>query len=308
MPKVCIISVCIASYKNERGLSKLLNELAYLEIPTDHRLLINVVINESSISSEYNTIISKFQSINIKFEAEPMKGIPFVRNRLVKMSFGSDYLIFIDDDEYPDKNWLRELIGSANQSNVDIVQGFVLPSFPPGVPEWVTDSKIFSGPHYKDGEHLNTFYTNNVLVKKSVFTSPHFVFDESLANTGSTDYLLGKQLSTNGVKILLNKKALVFEDIPLARISIAWYLRRRYRVGNVNSRIDRLFFSKRKIDVMIQDIFTPILYGFFKLFSRPTQIRSNVVKLLGYFSSSFGSYHSLLNKSIYEEYSSNKYR
>ena len=141
-----------------------------------------------------------------------------------------------------------------------------------------------------------------------MFESPQFVFDESLANTGSTDYLLGKQLSTNGVKILFNKKALVFEDIPLTRISVAWYLLRRYRVGNVNSRIDRLFFSKRIIDVLIQDIFTPIVYGFFKLFSPPIRIKTNLVKLLGYFSSSFGSFHSLLNKSIYEEYSSNKYR
>lgn len=303
-----LISVCIASYKNEKGLYKLLNKLACLVVPPDHRLLVNVVINESSISPEYNAIINEFKSIDIKFETEPIKGIPFVRNRLVKMSFGSDYLVFIDDDEYPEKDWLLELISTTCQSNADIVQGFVLPKFPSRVPEWAIESKIFSGPHYKDGEQLSTFYTNNVLIKRSVFTSPQFVFDESLANTGSTDYLLGKQLSTNGVKILFNKKALVFEDIPLTRITVAWYLRRRYRVGNVNSRIDRLFFSKSKIDVLIQDIFTPIVYGFFVLLTPPIRIKTNLIKLLGYFSSSFGSFHSLLNKSIYEEYSSNKYR
>lgn len=308
MSRSYLISVCVASYKNEKGLSKLLHDLEGLAVPNNHRLLVNIVINDSDISHEYSTIISEFKSRDIKFEMEPIKGIPFVRNRLVKMSFASDYLVFIDDDEYPDKDWLFELISSARQSNVDIVQGFVIPKFPLSAPKWAAESKIFSGPHYKDGELLSTFYTNNVLVKKSVFTSPLFEFDESLANTGSTDYLLGKQLTTNGVKILFNKKALVFEDIPSTRITVAWYLRRRYRVGNVNSRIDRLFFSKRKKDVLIQDIFTPIVYGFFKLFSPPIRIKTNLVKLLGYFSSSFGSFHSLLNKSIYEEYSSNKYR
>ena len=142
-----------------------------------------------------------------------------------------DFLVFIDDDEIPDPEWLDELLATQAQFSADVVSGPVLPIFINGAPEWIRTGGFFDRPSFLTGELIERCSTNNVLIRKSVFSSVPG-FDERFNLTGGEDTHFFSRVRRAGHSMVWSGEAVVRECVPLERATSAWIGRRGYQSGN----------------------------------------------------------------------------
>src|SRR5207245_11391150 len=109
------ISVCICTYKRPGFLKRLLRELDRQETESDFTYSIVVADNDRLQSA--SPVVSECamtSSIPIKYCVEPEQNIALARNKAVENASG-DYIAFIDDDEFPAKDWLLTLFRACNK-------------------------------------------------------------------------------------------------------------------------------------------------------------------------------------------------
>src|SRR2546427_13284058 len=62
------------------------------------------------------------------YGVEPRRGISYARNcGVTAVARECDFVVFVDDDELPRRNWLDELLSVQACENADVVGGAVLP-------------------------------------------------------------------------------------------------------------------------------------------------------------------------------------
>ena len=123
------ISICICTYKRPELLSRLLKSISGLE--TREKFAYSVVIVDNDSEKTGQKIFEDCKrSLNFKMSYfnEKTKNISLARNKSVKNSSGN-LIAFIDDDEFPDKNWLINLYDALVDSGADGILGPVLPHF-----------------------------------------------------------------------------------------------------------------------------------------------------------------------------------
>ena len=119
-----ICSVCIATYKRRQLLRNLLKSIFAQNLPQNINVQIVVVDNDKEKSAE--EIIKEFESndkIWLEYYNQPRKNISVTRNMGVKNSRG-EYVLFIDDDETADINWVREHFEAIKTFNADGCDNF----------------------------------------------------------------------------------------------------------------------------------------------------------------------------------------
>jgi len=92
------VSICIATYRRPEGLSRLLDSLERLKLPTGVRVEIIVVDNDYNASAA-SIVLSRSSSLEpIHYCVEPRRNIALARNRALVEASG-EWILFIDDDE-----------------------------------------------------------------------------------------------------------------------------------------------------------------------------------------------------------------
>ena len=71
----------------------------------------------------------------VRVEVEPILGLSAARNAAIRHARG-EFLIFIDDDAFPEPSWLRELTQALEAPGVMSVGGPVTPQFAGELPPW----------------------------------------------------------------------------------------------------------------------------------------------------------------------------
>ena len=107
------IAICIGTYKRPTYLEKLLISISDIRFQkvVDPKISIYIVDNDYKCTAK--PIADKYKNIlpyPIKYSVEMRRGIPYVRNKLVRLANQSDFIVFIDDDEIVTSRWLDELI------------------------------------------------------------------------------------------------------------------------------------------------------------------------------------------------------
>jgi len=144
------------------------------------------------------------------------------------------WLAFIDDDESPDPGWLDTLRAAQRAHAADAVFAPVLPRYLPGMPDWLRLGGFFDRPRFATGTRIGTrdARTGNVLLRaatvRSLGAAP---FDVAFGRTGAEDTVLFRTLLARGAVFVWCDEATVQEEVPLARATAAWLLRRSYRLG-----------------------------------------------------------------------------
>lgn len=234
------ISVCISTFKRPDYLAILLKGINEQELPEGVSLKVIVVDNDADKrSSEVvgEEIRPEFVH-QLVYDVEQRRGIPFNRNKAFSLAdTASEFVIFIDDDEYPEKDWIKQLLRMQQQSQADLVEGIVFPEFTEQTPKWVVKSNFLLIPHYNqlsDGEKLphDAVMTNNLLVRYSLMKQLNGPFDEAMGLIGCDDSALGFNLDKLGCKMIFTNKAIVHEHVPLQRTTFKWLMQRGYRTAN----------------------------------------------------------------------------
>jgi glycosyltransferase involved in cell wall biosynthesis len=173
---------------------------------------------------------------------EERKGISFARNRALRqaLDLGADAIVFIDDDEVPDPEWLDGLLQVHRSSGAEVISGPVLPWFEEPVPNWVIKGHFFDRGRFPTGTEIPFARTGNLLLDTRFLKKSGLLFDERFGLTGGEDTLLTLQLKKLGARIVWADNAPVRESVPRNRATVRYILRRSFVGGNNWTRIECL--------------------------------------------------------------------
>jgi glycosyltransferase involved in cell wall biosynthesis len=232
------IAICIATCFRPDGLQRLLDGISKQKFSKNDppKLLIIVIDNDAEGSSK--KVCDEFATnslIQLIYDIEPQRGIPFARNRGIDHAIEvSDYIAIIDDDEVPTVGWIDELLYTLLCYTADVVTGPVLPHFVDTPPNWAVEGKFYEKTGMTTGQIVNNcfghVYTSNLLARTDIF---HKVkFSEQFASNGADDTHLFMQIDQAGYKVVWSDDALVTEWLPASRTTTRWILQRGFRGGN----------------------------------------------------------------------------
>jgi len=225
-------------------------------------VLIIVVDNDENKSGE--ATITKFKNsnknYNFRYSVQPNKGLANVRNELLKKALGtpSDYIVFIDDDEFVTATWLNELVKAIVTNKAEAIRGPVLAVKNAEISKYIWC--WFTREQYPNNTQLSTLTTGNLILNRHALEKYNVWFDTRFNLSGSEDHYFGIQLLNKGAKIFWTSKAIAYETIPKSRGNLKWLLQRKYRVSNTYSLMLKL---EHKYLLLIKKILVSIVYIIF---------------------------------------------
>lgn len=228
------ISICISTYKRPDLLKLLLTKLAHQETGDRFSYAIVVADNDELESARpvIDGLVANFP-IPLAYCTEPRRNIAHVRNMSIARSNG-DLIAFIDDDEFPNSDWLLRLLGCLERYGCAGVLGPVLPYYPAETPAWVKRGGFFVRPEHETGFVLPWAgcRTGNVLFRRSIIEQVHPVFNPEFGTAGS-DMDFFRRMIALGHCFVWCKEAIVHEVVPPARWKRSFMLKRALlRGGN----------------------------------------------------------------------------
>ncbi len=228
-------SICIASYRRPESLGRTLDSLFAQQIDADVCVEIIVVDNDPERSAHCVVESLRSPRFPVRYLSEPRKNISLARNAGVHAATG-ELMLFIDDDEQADPAWMRRLLAARDRYDADIVWGKVAPRFDPAAPAWASALAMFDRPLPPEGPVDEAHGTGNVLVAASLLRGEPGPFDERYGATGGEDMHLFDRLLRKGAVAVTCPSAVVIEDVPLARTTTEWVVRRARRTGCLYAR------------------------------------------------------------------------
>lgn len=236
------ITVCICTYRRPDMLRRLLNRLANQDTRGAFEYSVVVVDNDSERSAE--SVVEEVRNstaLEPVYTVEPQANIAVARNRTLEFAEG-DYAAFIDDDEYPEDDWLAELLTTARQHEAEAVIGHVRPDFEREPAAWIVKGRFFYKPPPPlppTGTVLTAGITSNALVSLAAVRNAGLAFDPAFGRSGGEDDKFFRDLLRAGMKIVFSAEAIVHETIPFDRQSAAYLWKRHHLQGRTFVRIAR---------------------------------------------------------------------
>src|SRR6266567_7084151 len=109
------IAVCVCTYKRPDYLKRLLTELTSQD--TGGLFTYSIVIVDNDQSESARAVVSDFAAalpVPIKYCVEPRQNIALARNKAIENASG-DFIACIDDDEFPQHDWLLNMFKTGTQ-------------------------------------------------------------------------------------------------------------------------------------------------------------------------------------------------
>lgn len=242
------VFICVITCRRPQWLARLLDGLLAQQI--DEHIKASVLVVDNAQDAATKQVVedkAATSAIPVIYDVEPQPGIVFARNRCAQrfLEEQGDYLVFIDDDEWPQSpDWLNRLCEGSDKYQADVVTSHVISVGEPGTPEWSVDL-IYGNNPFTEGQFIDVFYTNNVLISRNVIASLNPCFDERFAMTGASDYHFALRAKHAGYRCVYID-APVVEEFPKSRATIKWFCRRGYRsgIGYTRSHIFEESFGK----------------------------------------------------------------
>jgi succinoglycan biosynthesis protein ExoM len=243
------ISVCICTYKRSELLACLLDKV--ISQFTDNRFSFEIIVVDNDYRRSAEAEVKRFQrneGPKIIYDCEPEQNISLARNRAILNSIGT-LIAFIDDDEYPENNWLLTLLSAYKKFSVDGVLGPVLPLYQGIPPEWLVKSGLCNRKSFKTGTiltHTKHMRTGNVLFKKQIVECLEKPFEPKYGRTGSEDTHFFNNMIIAGHTFVWCNEAYVYENVPRERQKFKYFVKRAL-INGVATADQQKIFSFRTI-------------------------------------------------------------
>lgn len=238
------VVVGLATYRRPELLAHCLRSLGQLrDVDEEWQRDVIVVDNDPAGSAEAAARSAAVDAgLRLRYEIEPRPGIAAARNRCVGSAEGAELLAFVDDDEWVDARWLRHLLDTQALVDADLTGGPDVAVIEPGAPRWVAMGPLFTRRDHPTGPYdaaLGTLATSNLLIRLSIRNVLGDLFSDAYGLSGGSDRELTLRAADAGLRLAWSNEAVVYEAVDPRRLTVRWALRRGYRVGNVEARIDR---------------------------------------------------------------------
>jgi len=198
---------------------------------------INIIVIDNDIEKTAEQTVTSLKDklddfIKLNYYNYPVKGLSNVRNELFDRAFdyNPDFIVCIDDDEFPSPDWLSQLLLTITEIKADIVLGPVIPVFESKVSHYI--SYWFRYKNLPNNQKINFFWTGNFIICSEFLLKHKIKFDKRFNYTGSEDSHFGVTALNAGANICWAKNAIVYETIPYKRARLKWLIKRSYNGAN----------------------------------------------------------------------------
>ncbi|MGH1570792.1 glycosyltransferase family 2 protein [Methylobacterium sp. P31] len=133
--------ICICTCERPAGLARLLKALDQQRLGDLAETALRILIVDNGRSRAAVPVVEAYRATGrfpVTYTREETRGLAAVRNRSLEAAaaVGADWIALIDDDEFPDRDWLHNLLGTALRSGVAACVGPVVPFFDRVPPAW----------------------------------------------------------------------------------------------------------------------------------------------------------------------------
>ncbi len=226
------IVIAIPTYRRPKMLQRLLEALAGLR--TDADIAVLVADNDAQGAEGWklcNRMAAQYRwPLQAVIATE--RGIAQVRNRLVAEALKDNraaFIAMIDDDEWPDADWIDQFLRVQHATGADALQGSILFNDKSGA---TPDIRRATGPIAMLQGAGNLFLS----AKRLAGMAPPW-FDPAFALTGGEDRDFFMRLAHEGAHFAWTDEARAYGDVPESRANLGWTLRRAYSIGNSDMRV-----------------------------------------------------------------------
>ena len=227
------VDVLLSTFRRPE-VAKTLNSLEALDLPVGVDLRIVVSDNDEMPTAQaVVTQTAAKMAHPVLYYHAPARNISVARNAGLDAATarGADWVVFLDDDEMADRDWLTALLACAETTDSDAVFGPSIAEYGPDTPDWMRRQDYHSNkPERRDGV-VQTGHTCNALLRWGHAPWRAERFDVARGRTGGEDTEFFFRLYHKGARFEICDQAIVREGVPPGRLSFGWLARRKYRSG-----------------------------------------------------------------------------
>ena len=237
------IAICICTFRRPEGLRNALEHVAKLSFDGE----LTVVVADNDAAGEGLGVCKQLAADfrwPILSTAVSDSGISYSRNAAATLALtvNPDFVAFLDDDEWPEPEWLTELLRVQEQQDADAVGGPTLSVFPENTPESAKQNKYFGADlGLPDGSACQLEAAGNFLIKTSALKQlgPEF-FHPAFAQSGGEDLAFFMSLKKHNAKMHWATNAVMNESVPADRLSVEWMKQRVIVIANSRVRVTKM--------------------------------------------------------------------
>jgi hypothetical protein len=241
------VAVCICTCRRPLQLARLLEHLADADLSAARC----VVVVDNAPQGEAQAVCQKMRGrlgLPLRFAEEPDPGIAAARNRALAVATdaGAGLVAFIDDDDLPEPDWLRELVAIRMTTGADLVLGASRAPSDVTIPRHLRRvDPLGSAPL----DRLNRYGlpgsagTHNVLLSRRLvdaLAAVGPVFRPDLGRTGGSDTELFVRATRQGFAWAPAPRSVIVTGHDPTRTTLCGVLRRAYRHGSTQVLVDRI--------------------------------------------------------------------
>ncbi|MFT4075013.1 MAG: glycosyltransferase family 2 protein [Asticcacaulis sp.] len=222
---VCVI---IPTFRRPQGLETAMRSIRAQQGVSDLSLIICDNSPEASAKAQVEGFEAPF---SVTYIHEPRTGVANARNSAVS-ACEADFIAFLDDDEEAPADWLNRLLMAQKHFGADVVFGPVTAR----IPAETRDNRAYFEHFFSrfgpaQSEILPHYYgCGNSLLKTAALASKA-PFSTLQNEMGGEDDILFTAMKAEGRVMAWAADAPVFEDVPPARATLAYTLKRGFAYG-----------------------------------------------------------------------------
>jgi glycosyltransferase involved in cell wall biosynthesis len=221
------ISVCICTFRRPALLKALLDKLEFQQ--TEDEFTYSVVVSDNDAEESARLLVSELSAtskVEIVYCSEPRQNIALARNKALEHSRG-EFIAFIDDDEFPEPDWLLRMLKTCRTYEAAGILGPVKPYFEELPPGWIRKGAFFERPEHKTGRlmHWEESRTGNLLFRRNILAGIDEPFKPEFG-TGGEDKDFFMRMTQQGHVFRWCNEGVTYETVPPDRWKRRYLLKR----------------------------------------------------------------------------------
>jgi hypothetical protein len=233
------IAVAVCTYNRNGPLAVLLEAARVNAVRLGDRAAVGVVVVDDSAAGNARHVAERFKDcfeLGLLYRISGRQNISRARNLALETAIGlADWTAMTDDDCEPVPEWLEALLDVQRRTGADAICGRMIRRPPPGAPAWLTNEPFLDIAlmDQRDGAPLDVAATHNSMISNRWLAShPAIRFDPAFGVIGGEDMVFYRTARAAGLRIHFAERAVVHENEPPSRATLAYQLRVFFWLGN----------------------------------------------------------------------------
>jgi hypothetical protein len=240
--KSLVVVIAVLTYMRPHqlalGLPIMISHVGALNDAADEAVSARILIIDNDPAGSAEPVVFALDHPLVSYVLEPEPGISAGRNRALDEAGRADLLIFIDDDERPQEQWLIPLIRTWRDTRATAVMGRVISEFQGELEPWVAAGSFFTRRTMQTGTPIQVAAAGNLLLDMRQLLELGVRFHHRFGLTGGEDTHFSKTLVKRGGRIVWCEESRTTDFVPADRMTRRWVLARSWSHGNSSTLVD----------------------------------------------------------------------